>query len=155
MVQESDKEARVLAETQYGKHRLESDDNFCFKISSFGGLERLVIAEEHENVSREATKAEVKIARFSRSVLLCEGITEHVDLPKNRREFGEAVKRLEELTRSCIKLCILRIDDRENIGLSTSRRGFASSYLMKHAEDWSRSNAPYTAASLSHLFFNL
>jgi hypothetical protein len=54
------------------------------EIWGSGGLERFVIAEKHEHISRVATKAKVKVARFARRILLCEGVTEHVDLTKSR-----------------------------------------------------------------------
>ena len=79
-MQEHDDEAGVLGEAQYGKRRLECDDAFCVKVWGFGGLERLVIAEEHEHISRKAAEAEVKVAGFARCILLCEGVAEYVDL---------------------------------------------------------------------------
>lgn len=50
------------------------------EIGSFGSLEGLVIAEEREDIGRKAAEAKVKVAGFARRILVCEGITEHVDL---------------------------------------------------------------------------
>lgn len=80
IVKEHDEHAEVFANAQYGKHRFEGDDDLCFKVWRFGGLERLVVAEEHEDVGRKATEAKVKVAGFVYGILLCEGVAEHVDL---------------------------------------------------------------------------
>jgi len=50
------------------------------KMRSFGSLERLVIAEEGEDIRGEAAEAKVEVAGIACRILLCEGITEHVDL---------------------------------------------------------------------------
>src|SRR6266850_2216957 len=88
VVQERDEQARVLADAQHGKHALEREDDVRVKIWGLGGLERLVVAEEREDVGRKATEAEVKVARFACRILLREGIAEHVDLCHVKRERG-------------------------------------------------------------------
>jgi hypothetical protein len=55
------------------------------EIGSFGGLEGLVIAEEGEDIGRKAAEAKVKVAGFACRILVCEGITEHVDLYEKRK----------------------------------------------------------------------
>jgi len=50
------------------------------EIGSFGGLEGLVIAEEGEDVGGKAAEAKEEVAGFACGVLVCEGITEQVDL---------------------------------------------------------------------------
>ena len=56
-MQERDEDARIFAQAQNGEHRLTPDDDIRMEIRSFGGLERLVIAEEGEDVSRKAAEA--------------------------------------------------------------------------------------------------
>ena len=77
---ERDEEARIFAQAQNGKHRLGREDDVRVEIRSFGGLERLVVAEEGEHVGRKAAEAKVEVAGFAGRVLVCEGVTEHVDL---------------------------------------------------------------------------
>lgn len=80
IVYERDEEARIFAQAQNGKHRLGHDDDVRVEVRSFGSLERRVVAEEGEHVGRKAAEAKVKVAGFARRILVCEGVTEHVDL---------------------------------------------------------------------------
>jgi hypothetical protein len=84
-VQERDEEARIFAQAQNRKQCLNRDDDMRVEIRSFGGLERLVIAEEGEHIGRKAAEAKVKVAGFACGILLCKGITEYVDLTTNVR----------------------------------------------------------------------
>ena len=79
-MEERDEQARIFGQAQNRKHCLRRGDDIRVEIRSFGGLEGLVVAEEREDIGRKAAEAKVKVAGFSRGMLLCEGITEHVDL---------------------------------------------------------------------------
>ena len=80
MAQEHDEDSRIFGQTQNRKHCLRSDDDARVEVRSFSGLERLVVAEEREHISRKAAEAKVKVAGFACRILRCKGITEHVDL---------------------------------------------------------------------------
>lgn len=54
------------------------------EVRGFGSLERLVIAEEGKDISRKAAEAKVKVARFAGRILVCKGVTKHVDLTNVR-----------------------------------------------------------------------
>lgn len=81
---ERDEEARIFAQAQNRKSCLRRKDDRRVEIRSFGSLEGLVIAEECDHISRKAAEAKVKVARFACRILLCKGITEHVDLTNAR-----------------------------------------------------------------------
>jgi hypothetical protein len=90
MVYEHDEEARIFAQAQIRKHCLGRDDDICVEIWNSGSLERLVIAEEHEHISRKATEAKVKVAGFARRILIRKGLTEQVDLTSQRERVTRA-----------------------------------------------------------------
>jgi hypothetical protein len=79
-VQEHDEKTRIFAEAQNGERRLQRDDDVRLEIGSFGSLEGLVVTEEGEDVGRKAAEAEEEVAGFACGILVCEGITEQVDL---------------------------------------------------------------------------
>ena len=84
-MQERDEEARIFGQAQDRKQCLDRDDDMRVEIRSSGGLERLVIAEEGEHIGRKAAEAKVKVAGSACGILLCKGITEHVNLTTDVR----------------------------------------------------------------------
>ena len=90
MVHKHDEEARIFAQAQIRKHCLGRHDDIRVEIWNSGSLERLVVAEDHEHISRKAPEAKVKVAGFARRILIRKGLAEHVDLTSQRKRVTRA-----------------------------------------------------------------
>ena len=77
---EKDEDAGIFAEAQDGYHAVEREHDLRLKVRGSGRLKRLVIANMHENVCREAAEAEIHVARFSRRILRRKSVREYVYL---------------------------------------------------------------------------